>query len=137
MHYANLHYLDLRFLLTRLAGEQRLVITEIERLAAGLKHDRFAHELAHEILGQEIGHAERFEELIAELEHSTQLPSLLVAGPQFPSTREAEGQLLVRNRPSKVAPYARDSVEPAPSDVANQLRAKRVPSAPDEFAVGG
>jgi hypothetical protein len=138
MHYANLHYLDLRFLLTRLVGEQRLVVEEVERLAAGLKHDRFAIELAHEILEQEIGHAERFEELIAELERDTQLPSLVVArGPQFSGTREAEDELFVRNRQSEVTSIARVSLEPAPSDVVGQSRAKRVPSATDEFAVGG
>jgi hypothetical protein len=138
MHYANLHYLDLRFLLTRLISEQRPIIKEIERLAAGLKHDRFALELAHEILEQEIGYAKRFGELIAELEPDTQLPSLVVArDPQFSGTREVEAQPFVRNRQSEVTPIARVSLEPAPSDVVGQSPAKRVPSAPDEFAVGG
>ena len=138
MHYANLHYLDLRFLLTPLIDEQRLVIKEIERLADGLKHDRFAQELAHEILGQEIAHGERFQELATDVEHDTQFPALAVAGaPGIPDQHGAEGKPPGRSHQGDITPLVRASLAPAPADVVGQSRATPVPSAADEFAVGG
>ena len=75
MRFANWHYLDVRFLLSRLLDEQRRVVEEVQRSAEALRGDQSASDLARLVVAQELAHQERFEELHAALDPGRRRPA--------------------------------------------------------------
>jgi hypothetical protein len=137
MRYASTHDLDLRFLLNQLIEEQRLVVKEIARLAATLKHDRTANALGQEILDQETDHLQRFAELAAEFAWDAQPCPAAAAEPKFLIDRQHAKIPRVARHPNELATHVRRRSEVATSRVAGPSRRMRAAPAADEMRVGG
>jgi hypothetical protein len=137
MRYTDTHYLDLRFLLGRLIDDQRLVVKEIERLAAALAHDPVPYALAQGILAQETGHRDLFEEMIAAPDRVTHSSAAEARNSWSPRTRKSAGESLARTYEKAVAPRGHIPIESTATRIAGRSRANRVKPTPSEIGLGG
>lgn len=62
-NYSSLHDLEVRYLLSSILSEQRLMVGLIEELVHSLRHDRLAHRIAQGVRRNATAHLHLFEEL--------------------------------------------------------------------------